>query len=500
VLVRYHPLDVSQSDRQTDGQLSERPLVELLREIIDARLSGALRLSRAPVKVAVYFEKGDVVFGTSNLRAHRLREVLKRHGVLGRELDGFSSSMSDEELGTSLVNKGLLTEAALQDARRAQATEVLRVALLWGTGDWSYDPRVRLAPEARVTIDVNNLLLECARHLPLAFLRSRAIATARNYLITKHDQSFLSPTETRTFAYIVQNSNEANPAALVRNGLREQDALRAIYALFVGGLVQPHDYQTILTEGSRTQPAAARPPVAAPPAENTTTEDDVNALFTRLYSAKTHYDVLDIASTANLRDIKAAYHDLARRYHPDRFHQSELRPKIESAFARIGRAYETLSDDVRRRDYNKTLTSKKPGKLAAAKEPAVTKETGQSEPLNDRAEAAFQLGAEAMERNQYVEAMRCFGEAAMLAPRVARYRAYYGSALMHNPTQRRTAETELQAALKMEPNNAGFRVMLAKLYQQIGLRKRAESEATRALSEDPTNASARALLSSLTTK
>ena len=43
---------------------------------------------------------------------------------------------------------------------------------------------------------------------------------------------------------------------------------------------------------------------------------------------------------------------------------------------------------------------------------------------------------------------------------------------------------ELQAALKIEPNNASFRVMLAELYQQIGLRKRAETEAARALSAE----------------
>jgi Tfp pilus assembly protein PilF len=71
---------------------------------------------------------------------------------------------------------------------------------------------------------------------------------------------------------------------------------------------------------------------------------------------------------------------------------------------------------------------------------------------------------------------------------------------MRNPNLRRTAETEIQAALKIEPNNASFRVMLAELYQQIGLRKRAEHEAARALSADPNNKSARALLSNLTGK
>jgi Tfp pilus assembly protein PilF len=71
---------------------------------------------------------------------------------------------------------------------------------------------------------------------------------------------------------------------------------------------------------------------------------------------------------------------------------------------------------------------------------------------------------------------------------------------MRNPSLRRTAETELQAALKLEPDNASFHLMLAELYQRIGLRKRAEHEALRALSADPANKSARELLSSLASK
>jgi len=61
----------------------------------------------------------------------------------------------------------------------------------------------------------------------------------------------------------------------------------------------------------------------------------------------------------------------------------------------------------------------------------------------------------------------------------------------------RNAETELLAALAIDPNNAAFRVMLAELYQQLGMPKRAESEAERALAADATNRAARDLLARL---
>ena len=107
---------------------------------------------------------------------------------------------------------------------------------------------------------------------------------------------------------------------------------------------------------------------------------------------------------------------------------------------------------------------------------------------------------EALEQNQFDEATRLLGEAATLEPREARYRAQYGRALTFRPASRRIAETELLAALALEPNNSSFRVMLAELYQRIGLRRRAETEAARALVADPNNKAARALLSNLKNK
>lgn len=500
-LVCYDSIDVSKSDRQTEGQLSERPLAELIREIIDADLSGAIRLSNGLAKVVVYFEKGVLLFASSNLRAHRLREVLKRNQIAERQIAEFPSMMSDEEVGAALVRQAAITPAVLQEMRLAQVTDVLRVALLWTDGQWSYDRRVRVEGDLRVSIDIGRLLLECARHLPLTFIRSRLDVGAAKYSVVKVDDISLSSTETLTLARISESGQEVSFADLATKGLREQDALRSTYALSVAGVVFVADHKSILSDGPKSRPVIEPVKKAAPPVGPAAPEADASALFTRLYSAKTHYEVLDVSSGADLAEIKKAYHDFARRFHPDRFHQSDLRAKVESAFARIARAYETLNDEKRRRDYDQSLVAKRAAKPASSQaKPATPTETKPKPAGTGRAEDSFQRGTEAMQRNKHDEAIRCFGEAAMLAPNVARYRAYYGSALMRDANSRRTAETELLAALKLEPNNAAFRVMLAELYQQIGLRKRAEHEATRALSADPTNTAARSLLANLTNK
>src|SRR5262245_52761849 len=97
-----------------EGQIAEHPLGELIREISHTGLSGALRLSREPAKIVVYFESGDTVFAASNLRAHRLREALKRNGLTDSQLNKCPATASDQKLADVLIKNGSVTREALQ--------------------------------------------------------------------------------------------------------------------------------------------------------------------------------------------------------------------------------------------------------------------------------------------------------------------------------------------------------------------------------------------------
>lgn len=60
---------------------------------------------------------------------------------------------------------------------------------------------------------------------------------------------------------------------------------------------------------------------------------------------KTFYDVLQVSRHADPETIKAAYKSLAQRYHPDKDSDN---PEADKHFAIINRAYEVLSDPVKR--------------------------------------------------------------------------------------------------------------------------------------------------------
>jgi DnaJ-class molecular chaperone len=75
---------------------------------------------------------------------------------------------------------------------------------------------------------------------------------------------------------------------------------------------------------------------------------------------KNFYEILGVVSTASAAQIKEVYRDLARVYHPDSNFYSEIVPAKVSPeevqlFKIITAAYNTLTDEAQRAEYDRTL-------------------------------------------------------------------------------------------------------------------------------------------------
>src|SRR5688572_27352392 len=290
--------------KATKGQLAQKPVAELIREIGEASASGALRLARDRAKAVVYFENGDVAFAASNIRAHRLVEFLKRTGILDESAAGsFAPIATDDEVLNILVQSRRIRADRVGTIRAGHVAEVLRGVLLWTDGDWQFDPRVRIAGDTRVAIDVRRLLLESTRHLPATYLSSRFADTSEQLELAQANgqQPSLLPAE----AFVLSRINGPTTVneLLSVSGMNAEETLQSLYALAISGVVKRAAWATPQFQSSAGAKATVKSEAGADEQP-----DKLEDFFARAELAATHYDLLGVGHQASADEVKNAYH------------------------------------------------------------------------------------------------------------------------------------------------------------------------------------------------
>lgn len=478
------------------GNLSDQPLVELIREIAAKGLSGTLRLQADRAQCAVYFEDGKLVFAASNLRTLRLRSYLEKLSSINPEDLQRIGNVSDMRLVAALRMNGVLADEQIVGLLTTVVTDVLRVGLLWTEGTWEFDERARFAESWRVNLNIQNLLREAAQRLPQKLVTSRFRNPnekfARNPRVEKG--STVLPGESFLLSRLDQPMKLEELIAV--SGLPALDAHRVIYVLCLTDTVSrefwQYAFRTIPAKPVREQTDEWAK--VASQFEKGDDETAVEQFLQRVNDALDHYEILELSEKAEAGEVKNAYYKTARRYHPDRFHLqsgTSLHTKLSSAFARVTQAYETLIDPKARTTYDATLERTRQFRRTEVSSRA---DYGSDLDENVAPDENFQRGCNALQQEQFNAAINYLAAAARAVPGEARYRAYYGKALAATENTRRLAENELQAAVKMEPRNSMFHTFLAELYLELNFHKRAEAALERALSLDPNNGLASSLL------
>lgn len=499
-----------------NGQLSEHPLAELIREITIKYLSGRLTVQQDRVKLALYFRGGKLVYAISNARQLRLREyLLKNNLVTTLQLTGVGD-LSDLELARTLSDRKLITPETAEKLQQRQMSDVLRMGLLWTQGPWEFANRSQLNEAVDFTVDPVPLLIEAGRRLPDEFIAGR-FRNPKELISPIPDLGMpefnLLPEEVFLISRVDQPITLSDLIAL--SGVGEPKALRIIYSLTLGNLLNREYWHSTFrdetvpsTTPQPTPVVVEKTPEPTPPPEPK--GDDVETFLKTIESVNSYYDVLRVKPDAPAGDIKKAYYDLARNYHPDLFRKAtqQIQARIETAFARVTQAYDTLRDAGQRATYDSKLQAQaraeqlaeqapKPARKAEANAGETDKFDDPLVSINERAEQQFKEGFAALSAGQRTQAVGLLASAARAIPVEPRYRAYYGRALAAHEGTRRLAEAELQAAVRLEPANSEYRFMLAELYRDLGFAMRARSEAERAVTLDPNNRKARELLKTL---
>jgi len=73
-----------------------------------------------------------------------------------------------------------------------------------------------------------------------------------------------------------------------------------------------------------------------------------------VHLAKDYYKILGVSRNASQKDIKKSYYELAKKNHPD---INKGDPKAEAKFQEVSEAYEVLSDETKRKQYDQWGTT-----------------------------------------------------------------------------------------------------------------------------------------------
>jgi curved DNA-binding protein CbpA len=514
-----------QSELELKGDFLTHPFSELLAEIGQASLNGSLRLSSGDKKCVVYFKAGQVVFAVSNERSTRVFDMLLRRGKFSKDdivkIPNFSN---DFELTGFLVQKGAMSEAERDLLFREQIEAILIDMLAWQGGEWTFSHLARIREGLCFDISTTSTLLQYARCLPTEQVVGRFRTMDETFRRSKASEFSLDLTLEEGF--ILSRVDHAPISAsdvVTISGMPQPAVLHSLYSLWLGGLLVREHWnpafsrnliqaiksaklelrteakeRTQQTERATEHAAVAEPiinKVVEPAEKQPETVISLEEYLERVETSSTYYDILGVDPKVENDVLKKAYLHLAKNFHPDRFRSesTETLKRIQHAFTELAHAHETLKNPESREVYDYRARKE----LADREARAATGETGTQQHTREQAIDNFDRGFGLLMENQPNEAVPFLARAAHFAAQNARYRAYYGRALSFDAKQRHKAEGELQAAVKLDPDNAAFRIMLAEFYIEYNLLKRAEGELNRLLAIFPSNREARQLLDSL---
>lgn len=229
----------------------------------------------------------------------------------------------------------------------------------------------------------------------------------------------LTPTE----GFVASRVNGITPVREIvhTTGLPEATVLLALAKLELLGAIGWQKVESA-TPRSRSAPVAAGEVKPSGPDLGIVLERIV--LMYRSLPRRDYYQILGVARTADSDDIKAAYAALSREIHPDRFYKMELgekRDMLDTVFARVSEAYETLRDSSKRAAYDRTLVPASgpaapggaPGVTGGAgAKPAMTKGPG----IAADASRIVALAEQELRNGNYAGAITNFKIAVAMAP------------------------------------------------------------------------------------
>ncbi len=490
------------------GNLSQQLIAEPLQVIHSGAQTGSLVLRQGNVTKTLRFAQGVLVDAQSSDPSEAFGEMLLRMGRLSPDqLDAASKSgTSPEALSQALVAMNLVEPNQLTEFRAFHVQEIAYGLFNWVSGSFEFSAGSGPAVKSSLKLPLLPLIFEAVRRITNPEIIHRGLkGTDKVIRLTSHLESkveavFLRPEEAFVLSRIESSARISEILQISPLGL--ETTQKTLYGFLATGIAEFAEEgkgkrEAPIPAASRAYRSSSAPsfrPEAIDAQEESEVEDmesvqsDVLLMLDKA-KTKNYYDLLCVPTTASPDEIKKSYYSLAKKYHPDRYHQSksvDLKNALDVIFSTLAQAYDTLKVPATRGSYDakvfrlETPAGASPDKATPAASPSIAAQ-------QKLADLNYRQGRGQYDQQDYWSAIQAFRQSVRLEPEVPRYRYWLAMALSKNAKWRREAEEHFLKAIELEQFNADHYVGLGLLYKEAGMQKRAESQLKQALQVNPGN-------------
>ena len=188
------------------------------------------------------------------------------------------------------------------------------------------------------------------------------------------------------------------------------------------------------------------------------------------------YEVLEIAPGASAEEIKAAYHAMAKQWHPDRF-TGEAKPEAERRFRMLAEAFNMLKDTGRREPSEGSggRPEARPAAPSGTPTPsmAIQLDSNVKTAANKTVDDWFNEAKAALEAKAYDRCLGLIQYAIRLDGERAEFHAMYGKVLDQTGGDKRLLVRTLETALRLNARDVDSTILLAQTFQTLGMHARA---------------------------
>jgi tetratricopeptide (TPR) repeat protein len=474
-------------------------VAEAFKKLYFGKRTGVLTCEASSALRAVVFSSGFVVGARSNLEDDRLGEVMMRHGRITRQQfdDASHFIKSGWRLGEILAELKVIGQEEIATFVRLQLLDIACMQLISPPKKLSFSPLTTVDKTLEAPLSVADILMEAARrtpaldkHLEALMQDSRKLGFPKDPLKRFQDVN-LKPEEAFVLSRV--DGTQTSREIFTVSPLSEEMTARTLLGLLQAELIEPEGDHAA-PEPKASAPETPPPEKAAPPKPPRPTDGDrdreiaeVERLFQE-FQFKNHWEVLGIERGAGSGEIKQAFFQGAKRFHPDRFRRvtdPDFQEKLSYVFRRVNEAHETLTSKERagyealadkESAYEESRRKAVPGSGSASGRPAADAAAAKS---------LFQKAQQSFDSSDFWNAIQLCQKAADLAPDRAEIYHLLGLALSRNPMWRQDAEKNLRIATNLDPWKADYFVALGTLYREVGLHLRARKAFEQAKVVDP---------------